>query len=394
MNWAILVAAGQGTRMGLGYNKCFALLSGQTVLHRSLKALLGSPHVQGVVLVAAEGEQRRAAGIARAVAQEDKPVAVTPGGSTRRESVSKGLGLVPQGCDLVLIHDGARPLLSPQVLEDAVAAAAHFGCAAPAIPVSDTLKQADEAGMVLATPDRTCLWAVQTPQVFRRALIEEAHIWAAEHLPDATDDTLLVEQMGKPVKLTRGEARNLKITTPADLRIAEAFLAEEKREAMRVGTGYDVHRLVAGRPLLLLGEPVPFEKGLLGHSDADVAAHALADALLGAAGLGDIGRHFPDGDHQYKDADSMELLARVVALLAGQGWAPGNADITIVAQRPKLMPYIPSMRARTARVLNLPEAAVNVKATTTEGLGFEGEGLGISAQAVVTIVPAGTDNPA
>lgn len=385
MNWAILVAAGKGLRLGLPYNKVFADLAGVPILRRSALAMLDNPLVDGLVVVTAPEDRAQAEALC-ADAGDGKPIRFAEGGALRQDSVAAGLAQVTEDATLVLVHDAARPLVSREIITEAVNAAQVCGCAAPAILLNDTIKTVDNAEQVLDTPERGMLRAVQTPQVFERDLLVRAHAWGAQHMPEATDDTLLVEKLGEPVQLTQGAPRNLKITTPEDLLLAEALLREEDMDMpVRVGTGYDVHRLVPERPLILLGETIPFELGLLGHSDADVAAHALSDALLGAAGLGDIGRHFPDTDARYEGADSMALLRQVVELLREVGYTPQNVDVTIVAQRPKLSPHIPAMRSRTAGVLGIAEEGVNVKATTTEGLGFEGEGLGISAQAAVAI---------
>ena len=268
-------------------------------------------------------------------------------------------------------------------------AAARCGAAAPAVPVKDTIKQAKggsgktvPAGcMVEDTPDRSTLYAVQTPQCFDRA----AYLAALDELDETrarlvTDDCSLFELTGRPVELVQGDYANIKITTREDLP-----RAENGGKKMRIGHGYDVHRLVEGRKLILGGVEVPYEKGLLGHSDADVLAHAVMDAVLGAAALGDIGQHFPDTAEEYAGADSLVLARRVAEIVAAQGWRIENIDATILCQRPKLAPYIPVMREKLAAAFGLPVEAVSVKATTEEHLGFTGEGLGIAAHAVALI---------
>ena len=247
----------------------------------------------------------------------------------------------------------------------------------------------DGQGCVIDTPPRDGLRAVQTPQTFSAELIWRAHA-EFEHGERATDDAALVERMGVSVHLTEGDVENIKLTTPEDMLLARQVILrregrKEEHAMMRIGQGYDVHRLVEGRKLILCGVEVPYTLGLLGHSDADVALHALMDALLGAAALGDIGRHFPDTDPTYKGADSGKLLDHVVELLKEKGYRVGNVDVTIVCQRPKLKDYIEQMREQVARHLNVDVDCVNIKATTTEKLGFEGEGLGISSQAVACI---------
>ncbi len=278
---------------------------------------------------------------------------------------------------LQAIHDAARPFVSQAVITRALEAAAQTGAAAPAVPVKDTVKVAAPDGRVQATPDRSTLFAVQTPQCFDRA----RYLQAMERVrgPQAsavTDDCSLFELAGFAVQLVEGDYANAKITTIEDLK------GENK---MRIGHGYDVHRLVEGRKLILGGVDIPYEKGLLGHSDADVLLHAVSDALLGAAALGDIGGHFPDTDPRYKGADSLELLRQVGLLLKQAGYTVSNIDATILCQAPKLAPHIPAMRQNIARVLDLPADAVSVKATTEEKLGFTGAGQGIAAHAVALI---------
>ena len=379
---AVLVAAGSSTRMG--FDKLSFDLGGETVLHRSIRAFAQCPLVDEIILVA---------GSNRAFAQQQaadcaKPVCVVAGGATRAESAKNGV-LAASGA-LVAVHDAARPFVSQQVITAALEAAAQCGAAAPAVPVKDTIKAAvrgsgktvPESCFVHATPDRSTLYAVQTPQCFDRA----AYLAALEEL-DAekarfvTDDCSLFELTGRPVQLTQGDYANLKITTREDLPRPE----QKEEHKMRIGHGYDVHRLVEGRKLILGGVEVPFEKGLLGHSDADVLAHAVMDAVLGAAALGDIGQHFPDNDPVYSGADSLKLARRVAEILKEHGFRVENIDATLLCQRPKLAPHIPAMRRNLADAFGLPVDAVSVKATTEEHLGFTGEGLGIAAHAVALI---------
>ena len=379
---AVLVAAGSSTRMG--FDKLSFDLGGETVLHRSIRAFAQCPLVDEIILVA---------GSNRAFAQQQaadcaKPVCVVVGGATRAESAKNGV-LAASGA-LVAVHDAARPFVSQQVITAALEAAARCGAAAPAVPVKDTIKAAvrgsgktvPESCFVHATPDRSTLYAVQTPQCFDRA----AYLAALEEL-DAekarlvTDDCSLFELTGRPVQLTQGDYANLKITTREDLPRPE----QKEEHKMRIGHGYDVHRLVEGRKLILGGVEVPFEKGLLGHSDADVLAHAVMDAVLGAAALGDIGQHFPDNDPVYSGADSLKLARRVAEILKEHGFRIENIDATLLCQRPKLAPHIPAMRRNLADAFGLPVDAVSVKATTEEHLGFTGEGLGIAAHAVALI---------
>ena len=379
---AVLVAAGSSTRMG--FDKLSFDLGGETVLHCSIRAFEQCPDVTEIVLVA--GKNR--AFVEQQAADCAKPVRIVPGGATRAESAKNGV-LAAAG-EIVAVHDAARPFVSQAVIAAALAAAARCGAAAPAVPVKDTIKLAARGDgktvpdncLVKNTPDRSTLYAVQTPQCFDRA----AYLAALEELDEekarlVTDDCSLFELTGRPVQLTQGDYANLKITTREDLPRPE----QKEEHKMRIGHGYDVHRLVEDRKLILGGVEIPFEKGLLGHSDADVLTHAVMDAVLGAAALGDIGQHFPDNDPAYAGADSLKLASHVAQILKEHGYRIENIDATILCQRPKLAPHIPAMRANLAAAFGLPADAVSVKATTEEHLGFTGEGLGIAAHAVALI---------
>lgn len=373
--WAIIVAGGSGARMGLGHNKALAMLAGQTVLGRSVRAFDGL--VEGCVIVT------RAEDIP-AVQALGLDAIVTTGGESRQASVLAGLEALPQGATVALVHDAARPFVDAGTIRRCIEAVRAYGSGVASVPVKDTIKQVDQSGIVTATPARDTLRAAQTPQAFPVAALRDALRALADQGIAVTDDADAMERMGHPVHMVMGDYRNIKLTTPEDLAMAETMLGGGMP---RVGQGYDVHRLVEGRPLVLCGVEIPYEKGLLGHSDADVALHALMDALLGAAALGDIGTHFPDTDARYKGISSLALLEDVRALLAEHGFATANVDVTIIAQRPKLAPYRAEMRQNIAQALGLPLEQINVKATTTEGLGFAGEGLGIAAQAVAMIKP-------
>jgi len=388
VNWAVLVAGGRGTRMGLPQNKVFTTLLGEPMLALSLQALLASGEFGGITVVVGKGEVAQAQGLIGRYETPDVPICVVEGGEDRQASVWNGLAAMPPEATHVAVHDGARPLVTSQVITACLASARAFGSGVAAVPLKDTVKRVDGKGIVRETPTRSELRAVQTPQTFRVSLLCEAHQRARQAGLRATDDAALVEAMGVAVHLVESDSENIKVTTPEDILLAEALLAQRKppRPYHRIGQGWDVHKLVEGRPLILCGVHVPYERGLLGHSDADVAAHALSDAVLGAAGLGDIGRHFPDTDAAYAGADSMLLLAQVAQKAAGTGYAVSNVDVTIVAQRPKLMDFMSQMAENLARALGIPVSAVNVKATTTEGLGFEGRGEGISAQAVALLI--------
>lgn len=371
--WSILLSGGSGTRMGCAGNKTLLLL-GESVLCRALRTL--RRHCDGVVLVIrAVDEQEIKNALAQSKLSVDK---IVYGGADRQESVYHGLMALPEECDIVLVHDGARPLVDDATVENVIASVRKYGSGIASTPVTDTFKQVDANNVAIATPDRNFLRAVQTPQGFKKDLLLRAHHEIKER---CTDDAALVSTLGVPVYLCEGSRRNIKLTIPEDIAMAEYYLDIPPR----IGHGYDAHRLVEGRKLILGGVDIPYEKGLLGHSDADVLLHAITDALLGAAALGDIGKHFPDSDPQYKGISSLLLLEAAVKLLREKGFEPTNIDATILCQRPKLAPHIPMMRENIARATGLALDSVSVKATTTEGMGFEGEGSGISTHAVVML---------
>lgn len=376
---AVIVAAGRSSRMGEGPRKQFRLLAGRPVLAHTLDVFEQSALLGGLVLVVPPGDEQwvREEIVARYGCR--KVLAVVGGGAERQDSVRVGLETLP-ACDVVLIHDAVRPFLDERLLADLIEAALEHGAAAPAVVPKDTVREAGKDDMAGPTLPRDGLRLMQTPQAFRYRLIMEAHRRARETGFVGTDDTSLVEHIGQPVVLVQGDYRNIKLTTPEDFLFARAMIGGS---AMRTGIGYDVHRLVPGRELILGGVPIPFERGLLGHSDADVLIHAVMDALLGASGQGDIGRHFPDTDPSYAGASSLELLAKVGTILHDLSFQIQNIDAVVIAQAPRLAPFLPRMRENIARALGLSPDQVNLKATTTEGLGFTGTGEGIAAQAVV-----------
>lgn len=370
---AVIVAAGASRRMGFD-KLCVPLSDGETALEKSVRAFDAHPLIDALVLVtgADDTAARAAASACR------KPVRLARGGATRAESVAAGMEQVREA--LVAIHDAARPFVSEAVITAALTAAREMGAAAPAVPVKDTIKTA-ENNIILSTPPRDTLFAVQTPQCFSAALYRQALAVCAGQAADVTDDCSLLERAGFPVRLVAGSYENYKITTPDDLPARE----KKGELAVRIGHGYDVHRLAEGRALILGGVTIPYEKGLLGHSDADVLTHAVMDALLGAAALGDIGGLFPDSDPAYAGADSIGLLRQVAAHLRAHGYAPANIDATILCQAPKLAPYVPAMRAAIAGASGVPVGDVSVKATTEEKLGFTGDGSGIAAHCVCLV---------
>ena len=380
-NYAVVVAAGRGVRMGAAVNKVLLPLCGEPVIRHAVRAFCEADEIDGVVVVASadETEQMRAA-----LCGLEKVCAIVPGGSTRQESVKNGLDALPKEARIALVHDGARPLISRELIARCIRQTEDCGSAVVCTPVTDTVK-VEKDGCVVCTLDRSQLRAVQTPQCFFAGELKAAYEAAARDGVSVTDDASVMEHAGHSVHLLESSEVNFKLTTPEDLRRAEDIIGERRfmQRLPRTGFGYDVHKLVSGRRLILCGKEIPWEKGLDGHSDADVAVHALMDALLGAACLGDIGRLYPDNDPAFEGADSMKLLADVLRRVKDAGYAVVHADVTIVAQKPKLMPYMDEMRRNLENAM--PGAQVNVKATTTERLGFEGRGEGISAQAVATI---------
>jgi 2-C-methyl-D-erythritol 4-phosphate cytidylyltransferase/2-C-methyl-D-erythritol 2,4-cyclodiphosphate synthase len=378
---ALILAAGRGERLGSSVPKQFLSLGGVPVLRRAVEAFLSHPRIAAVRVV---GE---AEGCAAALAGLAIPSAI-PGGASRQASARAGLeALAAEAAtagppDAVLIHDAARPIV-PARLIDAVldALAAGADAAIPAVAVTDTLKR-ESCGHVGETVPREGLVRVQTPQGFRFPAILAAHRAAAGLT--LTDDAAVAEAAGMPVRLVPGAEENIKVTLPGDLARAEALGGLAL--IPRVGTGFDVHRLVPDRPLVLCGITVPHTLGLSGHSDADVGIHALCDAIYGALAEGDIGTHFPPSETRWKDADSAAFLRHAAGRVAARGGRIAHADVTLICERPKISPHAAAMRARLASLMGIGEAAVSVKATTTERLGFPGRGEGIAAQAAATIL--------
>lgn len=361
---AIITAAGKGSRMGSALPKQFLSVKGKTILARAIEAFEKEELIDRILVVTNQDFVALCEEICKDFSKVER---VIVGGKERQDSVKNALDLTEDG--FVLIHDGARPYVTAQVIKNVLEDTAKVGAAVAAVPVKDTIRQTGAEGSF--TLPRASLYSVQTPQGFEVSLIKEAFAKAYEEGFYGTDDAGLVDRMGRPVAISQGYYGNIKITTKEDLPME-----------MRIGHGYDVHRLVEERDLILCGVNIPHEKGLLGHSDADVAIHALMDSLLGAAGMRDIGNLFPDNDDSYKGISSILLLERVAAKLREQGWTVNNADVTIMAQRPKLAPHIDAMRANMAKALDISVDIINVKATTTEKLGFVGREEGIAAEAV------------
>ena len=391
--FALVPAAGSGARFGAETPKQYLELARQPLIFHALAALCRCPWIAEVWVVLAAGDEWWGAFDWSALGGKLRPVFC--GGATRAESVANGLAAMSTHLaadDWVLVHDAARPCLSAAMLDALfVELSADPVGGILAVPVADTLKLADAGQRVAETRARNGLWQAQTPQMFRFGVLRQA---LAGH-PGVTDEAGAVEAAGLKPRLVRADASNLKVTFPADLRLAELILSGRDESGMkggkkmlRVGQGSDIHVLAAGRKLIIGGVEIDHERGLLGHSDADVLLHALTDALLGAAGLGDIGRHFPDTDASYRGADSRVLLCRAHRLLLDAGWRIVNIDATINAQRPKMAPHIPKMTACIAADLGLSENQVNIKAKTAEKLGFVGREEGISCDAVALIESA------
>jgi 2-C-methyl-D-erythritol 4-phosphate cytidylyltransferase/2-C-methyl-D-erythritol 2,4-cyclodiphosphate synthase len=369
---AVIVAAGKGLRAGQPLPKQFALWRGKPVVRHSVEALAAAG-IDPIIVVIPAGAEAVAADCLQAV-----PVTrLVTGGATRQESVRLGLEeLTGNAPDLVLIHDAARPILPRAVIERLVAALAINAGAIPVLPVVDSLAEAD-GGLMGQPARREALRRIQTPQAFRFGEIIAAHrSWTGA--ADAGDDAQVARAAGLAVALVEGDERLHKLTYASD------FAAD--LPPIRVGTGYDVHRLALGEELWLGGVRIEHSHGLAGHSDADVAIHALVDAILGAIGDGDIGSHFPPSDPQWKGASSDRFLAHAVRLAAEAGYRIGNVDLTIICEAPKIGPHRAAIRQRLATIMNTAIEAVSVKATTTERLGFTGRGEGIAAQAVATLL--------
>jgi 2-C-methyl-D-erythritol 4-phosphate cytidylyltransferase/2-C-methyl-D-erythritol 2,4-cyclodiphosphate synthase len=385
---AIIVAAGKGERAGGGLPKQFRLLAGQPVVARAIAPLTAHPCIDSVILVVGDGQHdmARAALDGITPALSPPPLIIT-GGATRRRSVLAGLAQVEAsgGATHVLIHDAARPLLPAHVIDRLLSALDGAQGAVPAIPVVDTLARG--SGQLGDIVDRDHLYRVQTPQAFAFDAILAAHRgWTGPQEP--TDDAQMLRAWGHDVTLVDGDRALEKITMPEDFEAAAVQLGATGQAGAflpRTGMGYDVHRLVAGEELWLCGVRIPHDKGLSGHSDADVAIHALVDAILGALADGDIGSHFPPSDPQWRGAPSSRFLTHARDLVAQRGGAIVHVDVTIICEAPKIGPHRDAMRARIAELLGIPMPRISVKATTTERLGFAGRGEGIAAQAVATI---------
>jgi 2-C-methyl-D-erythritol 4-phosphate cytidylyltransferase/2-C-methyl-D-erythritol 2,4-cyclodiphosphate synthase len=370
---ALIVAAGSGSRMGGSVPKQLRLLGGKPVLRWAVEALIRHPAIQAARVVIGRGQADQAAAALEGLNVGE----LIEGGAERADSVRAGLDAV--GSDAVLVHDAARPFCPTAVVDRLLASLEFFPGAAPVLPIGDTLARASET---LGEPlDRAGAVRVQTPQAFRLEALQTAYDqWRG---PSPTDETTVLRGAGMKVATVEGDPALEKLTTPADFERAEQWLAGRLRPS--TGMGFDVHAFAGEGPLILGGIEVPHSRGLAGHSDADVVLHAITDALLGAAGLGDIGEHFPPSDPQWKGASSSRFLARAAQLVREKGGQIDHIDCTVIAEAPKISPHRQAMCARIGQILGIPIEQVSVKATTTEGLGFTGRGEGIAAQAVANV---------
>ncbi|MFY8039430.1 MAG: bifunctional 2-C-methyl-D-erythritol 4-phosphate cytidylyltransferase/2-C-methyl-D-erythritol 2,4-cyclodiphosphate synthase [Bosea sp. (in: a-proteobacteria)] len=386
----LIVAAGRGVRAGEGLPKQYRHLAGVPVLTHTLRASLASEAIDRVQIVIHPDDRALHDDAVARLSEEQrliiKPVAI--GGATRAASVRQGLAALADLPDetLVLIHDAARPFLSPSLIERARAAASQHGAAIPVLGVTDTVKEVDAAGLVIATLDRSALRTVQTPQAFRLGLIRGAHAAAeAQSRDDFTDDGAVIEWHGNTLATFPGDSGNLKLTHPEDFVRTESWLEPAPPMLTRVATGYDVHAFGPGEHVWLAGVRVPHDHGVIAHSDGDVALHALCDALFGVIGDGDIGVHFPPSDPQWRGASSDRFLAFACERVRQRGGIIDHLDLSIVCERPKIGPFRAAMQARVAAIADIPVDQVGLKATTSERLGFTGRSEGLAALATVTV---------
>ncbi|GGE42940.1 bifunctional 2-C-methyl-D-erythritol 4-phosphate cytidylyltransferase/2-C-methyl-D-erythritol 2,4-cyclodiphosphate synthase [Actibacterium pelagium] len=375
---AIIVAAGRGTRAGGPVAKQYQLLNGEAVLRHTVRRFLRHPEISQTVLVIHKDDHDLCK---QALGDLHSAVSIVNGGATRAISVQNGLKAVSES-DPVLIHDAARPLVSNEVITRVLEALKHSVGAAPALGVVDALWKG-AGGKVVTSVPRDGLFRAQTPQGFHRRAILNAHAAADQN---AADDVQVALAQGIDVAIVEGDERNLKITRPEDFARAEEILRQEAGLDIRCGNGFDVHSFVEGDHVILCGVRIPFDQGLNGHSDSDVGMHALTDAIYGALGLGDIGKHFPPSDDQWKGADSRIFLKHAVASANERGFTLTNCDVTLICEQPKIGPHVQPMRQALAETMNIDLDRVSVKATTSEKLGFTGRGEGIASIATATLV--------
>ena len=384
---AIIPAGGMGKRLKSRVAKQYLELNQLPILVNTLQVFQKAKTIDEVILVLPSGDMVSARKVLIDQYGLNKVTKIVAGGKERQDSVRNGLAAVNNKCDLILVHDAVRPFVTEKMIREVVAAAKVAGAASVGVKAKDTIKETGKDNVVTITIPRNNLWITQTPQAFKLQTLKKAYKKAYDEKFYGTDDASLVERMGIKVKMVAGSYDNIKITTPEDLEMARALIRNKSGGKMkiRIGCGYDSHRFVAGRKLILGGVKIPFNLGLDGHSDADALIHAVCDALLGAAGSGDIGRHFPDSDPQYKDISSKVILGRVRKIIADKDFIINNIDATIIMEKPKVTSFVDNMIANIAKVLKIPAADINIKAKTNEQMGFIGRGEGIAAMAVATL---------
>lgn len=381
---AIIAAGGAGRRLAGPVPKQLRSVGGRTLLERSIAPFDASGRIGEIVLVLPADLLSPPPDLVRRIRT---PLRLVAGGARRQDSVAAGLAAVAPGSEIVVIHDAARPFCTPGLIDRTIDAAAECGAATAALAAVDTVKEArveDGAAWVGATLPRERIFLVQTPQAFRVDLLRAAAARGGGR-PEATDEAALVERAGHPVRLVQGEARNFKVTSQDDLSLAEQLLSAGPAET-RVGIGYDLHRFVEGRELVLGGVTIPGARGLLGHSDADAVCHALTDALLGAAAAGDIGALFPDDDARWRGASSIDLLRGAMDVVRDRGFAVGNVDIVVVTEQPKIGPLAAEMRRRLAEALRAAPDCISIKGKSGEGVGAVGRGEALVVHAVASLV--------
>ncbi len=379
---AIIPAAGSGSRMGLHQPKQYALLAGVPIIVHTIRPFLTSRFVKTIVVVVPPQYLDKTKKLILDYLGENVNIEVIPGGERRQDSVLAGIRQLSADIDIVLVHDGARPMVTAELIDRCYHDCVQHGAVIAAVPVKDTIKQIDSDNKVIQTVPRQDLWQAQTPQAVRVDLLLKCYnLFGHENV---TDEASLLELGGIAVAIVEGSEENIKITRPDDLVLAEKMMNNDKTD-MRIGHGFDAHCFQKNRDLVLAGVKVDYSLGLAGHSDADVLTHALCDALLGALGEGDIGKRFPDSDSQYKNISSILLLESVITLTRERGFDLINADVTVICQEPKISPYLDQMRQTLAQTCRVEAGKINIKATTTEKMGYTGRMEGISCHAVVLL---------
>lgn len=390
---AIIPAAGSGSRMKSLRPKQYLELAGRPVLIHTISAFHRHSDIAVIVVVVPHEWLAQTRAMVTSWQQDDRVVVIT-GGIRRQDSVKAGVDFLITRCsipvDTVLVHDGARPFISQELIDNCLCNAEEHGAAIAAIPVKDTLKKGGADNRITATIDRTGLWQAQTPQAAKLSLLRQAFDEAGKC--DFTDEASLLEHAGCDVYLVAGSETNIKITRPEDMILAQKIVMRQTVNHPRIGHGFDAHKFCTGRDLILGGIKIHHHEGLAGHSDADVLTHALCDAVLGALGKGDIGHHFPDSSAAFKDICSIKLLEKVTDIMLEDGFRIGNADITIVCQAPRLASFIGMMRQTLGKACRCAEETINIKATTTEKMGYTGRKEGIGCHAVVLLIPT-QENP-